>query len=121
MLAPNLWSGQTDGKYISLVKWEIVQKSKDKGGLRVGDLLLKNAALLFKWWWIYACEEGILWRKVVNAIHDEDLVLLPDNSMSNIPGPWQEIKRLVREENPVTQAFFQHTKIQLGDGSKVRF
>ena len=44
---------------------------------------MKNAALLFKWWWRYACEEGILWRKIVNSIHEEDLALLSDNSVSN--------------------------------------
>jgi len=41
----------------------------------VGDLLLKNATSLFKWWWRYAYEEGSLWRKVVNSIHNEDITL----------------------------------------------
>jgi len=49
-----------DGTYNAVVKWEIVQKPKDKGGLGVVDFLLKNAALLFKWWWRYAYEEGFL-------------------------------------------------------------
>ena len=82
-----LWSGQKEGKFPALVKWEIIQMPKDKGGLGVTDLMLHNAALLFKWWWRYACEEGSLWRKIVNSIHNEDLALLPDNSLSSMPGP----------------------------------
>ena len=105
-----LWSGQKDGKYNALVKWETVQKPKDKGGLGVADLLLKNAVLLLKWWWRYACDDGVLSREIINFVHDEDLAILPDNSRSNIPGPWQEIKRLAREKCAVMQAFFSAYK-----------
>ena len=44
-----LWTGNKEGKVMSLVKWEVVQQSKDRGGLWVGDIVVKNAALLFKW------------------------------------------------------------------------
>jgi len=67
--------------------YQMENNPKDKGGLGVTDLMLHNAALLFKWWWRYACEEGSLWRKIVNSIHNEDLALLPDNSLSSMPGP----------------------------------
>jgi len=43
-----LWSAKQGGRYLALVRWEVVQKSKAKGGPGVDDLLLKNAALLFK-------------------------------------------------------------------------
>jgi len=66
-----LWSGQKNGRYNALVKWEILQKSKEKGGLGVTDCTLKNAALLFKWWWRYACEEGSQWRRVVDSIQED--------------------------------------------------
>ena len=55
-----LWNGKQGGRSSALVRWEIVQRPKAKGGLGVGDLLLKNAALIFKWRWRYACEEGVL-------------------------------------------------------------
>jgi len=55
-----LWSGKKDNRCTTLIKWEVVQRPKDQGGLGVGDLLIKNVALLFKWWWRYSCEEGAL-------------------------------------------------------------
>jgi len=43
---------------MALVRWEILQRPKAKGGLGIDDLMVKNAAMLFKWWWRYGCEEG---------------------------------------------------------------
>ena len=59
-----LWSGSKEGKFMPLVKWDIVQQQRDKGGLGVGDIVVKNAALLFKWWWRYANEEEPFWKRV---------------------------------------------------------
>jgi len=116
-----LWSGGSASRVSALVKWEIIQRPKKVGGLGIGNLLLKNAALLFKWWWRYACEEGSMWRKMVQSLHDEDQVLLSGRSVSTLPGPWKEIKQLALEDAPTTQAFLDNLSIKLGDGTRVRF
>jgi len=116
-----LWSGKHGGRYSALVRWEVVQRPKVKGGLGVDDLLLKNAALLFKWWWRYACEEGPLWRRVVQSLHKEDQVLLPGRALSTIPGPWRDLKRLANEEGPITKAFFNNLRVKVGEVSNIRF
>ncbi|XP_016162200.1 uncharacterized protein LOC107604981 [Arachis ipaensis] len=46
-----LWSKEDGTNGIPLVKWEVVQALKKLGGLGVGDALIRNASLLFKWWW----------------------------------------------------------------------
>jgi len=46
-----LWNGQKEGRCLPLVKWEVVMKQKSAEGLGVGNIAVKNAALLFKWWW----------------------------------------------------------------------
>ena len=88
-----LWSGNKEGRSNALVRWEVVQRPKKSRGLGAGDLLLKNAALLFKWWWRYSCEEGSLWRKVVNSIHNEDLTLMPSKNISQFPGLGKKSRR----------------------------
>ncbi|XP_015939818.1 uncharacterized protein LOC107465352 [Arachis duranensis] len=45
-----LWSNENGKHRIPLVKWEIVQAPKKLGSLGVGDAVLRNTALLFKWW-----------------------------------------------------------------------
>ena len=102
-----LWSGKQQGKYQALVKWELIQKPKNKGGLGVKDCILHNAALLFKWWWRYACEEGALWKRIVDSIHEDTVSIMPSKTKSAVPGPWSMIKRIAREENVVSKAFFQ--------------
>ena len=34
-------------------------------GLRFGDLIIKNTALVFKWWWCFLNEKDSFWKKVV--------------------------------------------------------
>ena len=83
--------------------------------------MLKNAALLFKWWWRFACEEGAMWKVVVQSIHAEDQLWLPARNASTLPGPWRDIKRIAIEESSVSKAFFENLDIRVGDGSKIKF
>jgi len=116
-----LWSGSSEKRFSALVKWDIVQRPKKQGGLGVGDLLIRNAALLFKWWWRFACEEGAMWKRVVHSIHEEDQVLLPMNIDSSLPGPWKDIKRAALANSPTAKAFFDNLAVKVGNGSRVKF
>ncbi|XP_057759956.1 uncharacterized protein LOC130980285 [Arachis stenosperma] len=58
-----LWSKEDGTNGILLVKWEMVQAPKKLGGLGVGDALIRNASLLFKWWWRFSKEDCPLWKK----------------------------------------------------------
>ena len=48
---------------------ERVIKKSDEG---IIINLYKTILQLFKWWWRYACEEGVLWRRVIQSLHEED-------------------------------------------------
>ena len=43
-----------------------IQKPKELGGLGVGDLIIENVALLFKWWWHFNERDDSLWKKIVH-------------------------------------------------------
>ncbi|KAL4373402.1 hypothetical protein AHAS_Ahas05G0078200 [Arachis hypogaea] len=49
-----LWSNKDGRDGVPLVRWDIVQAPKCFGGLGVGDAVLRNTALLFKWWWQFS-------------------------------------------------------------------
>ena len=51
-----LWSMVGEGKKDHLVSWDVVCKSKAKGGLGFGKIALRNVALLGKWLWRYPRE-----------------------------------------------------------------
>ncbi|XP_072071999.1 uncharacterized protein [Arachis hypogaea] len=52
-----LWSKDDGSNGMALVRWEVVQAPKKLGGLGVGDAMVRNTAMLFKWWWRFAKED----------------------------------------------------------------
>lgn len=57
---------------ISLVKWENVLSSKEKGGLGVSSFYALNRALIFKWIWRFRTQNSSLWARVITTIHGKD-------------------------------------------------
>lgn len=53
------------------MKWNEVVKPKGAGGLGLGDLRLKNLALLEKWLWRFGKEKEALWRRVIVSKYGE--------------------------------------------------
>ena len=46
-----LWSGAGEGKKDHLIRWEVVGRLKELGGLGFGKTFMRNIALLGKWLW----------------------------------------------------------------------
>jgi hypothetical protein len=58
------WQGGGVKKKYHLVKWDVIAKTKRKGGLGIKDLRRMNLSLLCKWWWKIETGEG-LWQEIV--------------------------------------------------------
>nr|XP_025625605.1 uncharacterized protein LOC112717897 [Arachis hypogaea] len=97
-----LWSKEEGRHGIALVKWEVVQTPKKLGGLGVGDAVMRNTALLFKWWWRFSKEECLLWKKVVCSCHNlNPNRILSAQTLPSRGGPWKDICQLQFEDNNV--------------------
>ena len=48
------WRKSGGGSGIPLINREVIEKPKSVSGLGVGNLVVKNSALLFKWWWQFS-------------------------------------------------------------------
>ncbi|GJR17470.1 RNA-directed DNA polymerase, eukaryota, reverse transcriptase zinc-binding domain protein [Tanacetum coccineum] len=59
-------------KKMSLVKWDNVLVSKEKGGLGISSFFALNRALIFKWVWRFSSRKSSLWSRVIKAIHGMD-------------------------------------------------
>lgn len=68
--------------------------SKKKGGLGLGSLEEKNAALLYKWRWRFNVERNSLWRRALcDKYKLEEFNLLHENSSANerMSSLWKDI------------------------------
>ncbi|RVX06522.1 Protein SWEETIE [Vitis vinifera] len=63
-----LWSGAGEGKKDHLIRWDVVSRPKELGGLGFGKTSLRNIALLGKWLWRFPRERSGLWHKVIASI-----------------------------------------------------
>ena len=52
-------------RFQPLVKLELIQLPKKQSGLGIRDMVIKNAAMLFKWWWQFSNESNSLWKRVM--------------------------------------------------------
>ncbi|KAL5541335.1 hypothetical protein UlMin_044595 [Ulmus minor] len=66
MMREFLWDRDSTGKGRSLVRWKNVCKPKELGGLGIGNLILRNKALLGKWLWRFPLEQHSLWSISLN-------------------------------------------------------
>lgn len=60
-----LWDGAENGGIDNLVTWKVVSRTKEEGGLGIGNLLQKKQAWLGKWIWRFPLEKGSLWVSIV--------------------------------------------------------
>ena len=67
MMREFLWDTGENGRGRSLVAWDLVVRSKDTGGLGLGNLKKKNLALLGKWLWRFPWEQQSLWARVIKS------------------------------------------------------
>ena len=72
-------------------------------------------------WWRFANEEEALWKKVIQSIHKEGKGLIPSQSATQFTGPWQTLKKLLNDNNPLSVQFLQHLKVEVGNGERTRF
>lgn len=54
-----------NGRKLHTINWHQVCLPKDKGGLGLGDLNLRNVAALIKWWWRINKDKTSLWRRIL--------------------------------------------------------
>ena len=89
-----LWGGTNGERKCSLIKWEMVVKSKNEEGLGIWSMHQMNLAFLAKLCWRMLQEKESLWVRVVSQkyIHNDAQVtsFKPKTSPSNV---WQGLIR----------------------------
>ncbi|XP_050229329.1 uncharacterized protein LOC126678474 [Mercurialis annua] len=90
-----LWGSSTESRKINLIKWDVVRKSRVRGGLGHKNMSLMNEALLMKIGWKILANHDVFWVKILRSKYK-----ILDNwvpSLPNIVGSshlWQALGKL---------------------------
>jgi len=111
-----LWGGIGEEFKFHLVNWSKVCSPISSGGLDIRNLRLFNKALLGKWLWRYVHEREAWWKSVVDAKYGstQDGWCSLDPPGSHGVGLWKNIRK-------GWSSFCNHTRLMLGNGSRIRF
>jgi hypothetical protein len=111
-----LWGGMNDEAKFHLVDWAKVCSPIDEGGLGIRNMRRFNQALLGKWLWRFAHEEGAWWRSVLVAKYGSVWGGWHTGAITGAHGVglWKCI-------NMGWQTFKSHIRFDPGDGSRIRF
>ena len=111
-----LWSGAGEGKRDHLIRWEVVSRPREMGGLGFGKTSMRNSALLGKWLWRFPRERSGLWHKVIASIYgthpngwDANMVVRWSHRC-----PWKAIAQVFQEFSPFV-------RLVVGNGERIRF
>jgi len=83
---------------------------------------MKNAYLLFKWWWRFSQEKQALWLKVIKSIHNESCNFSsPRSIVPKVRRTWSDIIKMGLEGSIEKQIFFKELQIEIGNGATTQF
>jgi hypothetical protein len=94
-----------------MIKWDLIARSKEKGGLGIKDKMSKS--LLVKWWWKLESKEG-LWQKIVQAKYIKGRpISCIDPRQLDFPC-WNELLR-------VRNYYIENRSMKIGNGEATSF
>lgn len=116
MMRNFLWEGVGEGRKDHLINWEVVSRSKEKGGLGIGNLVKRNVSLLGKWLWRFPIERESLWHAVISSKYGYQTNGwdAKQAQLFSSRNPWRDISA---QMNSFAPCF----KLIIGNGRKVRF
>jgi hypothetical protein len=105
------WQGDSEKKKYRLVKWSLVCRPKDQGGLGIHELQAKNTSLLGKWLFKLLNKDGV-WQILLKRTGSKGLshVLWKPSDSHFWAGPMATKKY-----------FFCYGSFLIKDGSQIRF
>ena len=116
------WAGNGSKRGIPLVAREVIQQPKHLGGLGVGDIIIKNAALLFKWWWWFLEGNNSLWKRVVYSNHyKQNSNRVVEINEGDKGGLWGQIMEISKVNNQALEVFSTGIWRKVGSGNSTLF
>ncbi|KAK3229324.1 hypothetical protein Dsin_001205 [Dipteronia sinensis] len=116
------WGGGSEKKKIHPIKWEVLSKSKEKGGVGIGSILVKNKGLLAKWAWRFGSEEVSLWKRVIGTKYgvSNDLLRWDWNCGTSRSDMVKAVGSLFQQGTLTARVLEEGLRVVVGRGDKAR-
>ncbi|GLU22240.1 hypothetical protein SLE2022_383300 [Rubroshorea leprosula] len=119
-----LWGGEGGERKINWVKWDMICKDKEYGGLGVKDLKKFNLTLMGKWWGRLASEEEGLWKRVIRGKYGGGGGHWQNWVRNGIEGGsqwWRDVQRINYADRDNARWIAEGFRLKMGEGKEVSF
>ncbi|GJU43241.1 hypothetical protein Tco_1200507 [Tanacetum coccineum] len=102
------------------IGWNMVQTSKQNGGLGVSSFFAHNHALLFKWVWRFLTDDSSLWTRFIKAIFGNKGDLDTHKLMLR-RSPWQDVILAIHSLQSKCINLMEYIQKKVGNGENTYF
>ncbi|GJV96160.1 RNA-directed DNA polymerase, eukaryota, reverse transcriptase zinc-binding domain protein [Tanacetum coccineum] len=96
--------------------WDKCLASKREGGLGIGSIFGLNIGFLFKWFWIFFCDQSDLWIRVIKSIHGPGGGINSDTNTSLKRSTWGSILSSINSLKSKGIDLFSYCTRKIGNG-----
>ncbi|KAL4271167.1 hypothetical protein GQ457_13G010790 [Hibiscus cannabinus] len=123
MVSNFLWGGSVDKRKIHWVKWEMLCRPVQDGGLGFTNFGTQNRCLLGKWMIRFGSDSDCLWKEVISCKYNViGLPLIPPPPNPRISfSVWKDILISFYKSDDLGLTFRNNLALQVGDGKSISF
>lgn len=111
-----------DKRASPLVRWSILSRPKELGGLGIHSPILRNKALISKWIWRLSKDHNSLWARIITSKYKIALPFgIQELKLPHQGGTWKDICKIVVGDEHVKATLEEEWRRRIGNGLKTRF
>ncbi|GKB66485.1 hypothetical protein Tco_0927897 [Tanacetum coccineum] len=107
-------------KRFSMISWNKILASKQKGGLGVSSFFALNRSLLFKWVWRFLSQDASLWNRLIAVLYGNRSPFVHTGSVSSL-SPWNCILKELNSLSAKGINLLALLKKKVGNGANTLF
>ncbi|GKA85188.1 ribonuclease H-like domain-containing protein [Tanacetum coccineum] len=107
-------------KRFSMISWNKILASKQKGGLGVSSFFALNRSLLFKWVWRFLSQDASLWHRLIAVLYGNRSPFVHTGSVSSL-SPWNCILKELNSLSAKGINLLALLKKKVGNGANTLF
>lgn len=114
------WGDSVDKKKLHLVKWDLISRSKKRGGLGIKRLMQQNSSLLAKWWCRFNKDKDSLWVKTIRGKYGiGQNCWLPQMPLSRfVSNIWEDICSIGEQNSSIGSIICNGFRIKVNSGNE---